>query len=89
MLIYNKEIAYAIGKKRIDSLKARSVDALILGCGNCSMMYTVHQREYNPEPLPTFFFTEILNFALGGENDALNLLLQEKVKTSQKTLTKE
>jgi len=52
-------------------------------------MYTVHQREYNPEPLPTFFFTEILNFALGGENDALNLLLQEKVKTSQKTLTKE
>ncbi|MCF2144240.1 MAG: hypothetical protein K9W42_11120 [Candidatus Heimdallarchaeota archaeon] len=89
MLIYNKEIAYAIGKKRIDSLKARSVNALILGCGNCSMMYTVHQREYNPEPLPTFFFTEILTFALGGENDALNLLLQEKVKTSQKTFAKE
>jgi len=78
MLLYNREIAYAIAKKRIAALKKRAVDALVLGCGNCSMIYTIHQSEYSPEPLQTFFFTEILDYALGGENEELTRLISSK-----------
>ncbi|NHJ46492.1 MAG: hypothetical protein FK733_01770 [Asgard group archaeon] len=76
ILQYDVPLAHKIAKKRIDSLKKRKVDALILGCGNCSMNYTVHQNEYNDEILPTFFFTEIIAYALGYPNDDLSELLK-------------
>jgi len=78
MLLYDKTIAYRIAKKRIDSLIKKKVDMLILGCGNCSMNYTVHQSSYSAIKLPTFFFSEILDYALNGTNDNLAKLLLEK-----------
>ncbi|NHK30840.1 MAG: 4Fe-4S dicluster domain-containing protein [Asgard group archaeon] len=78
MLQYDVPLALKIAKKRLDSLKKRSVDALIMACGNCSMNYTVHQSEYNKEILPTFFFSEIIAFALGLPNDELAILIKEK-----------
>ena len=46
MLQYDEQIAYQIAKKRINSLLQKGVDAVVLGCGNCSMNYNIHQKEY-------------------------------------------
>ncbi|MBN1328828.1 MAG: hypothetical protein JXA54_05085 [Candidatus Heimdallarchaeota archaeon] len=78
MLLYDKAIAYRIAKKRIYSLIKKKVDLLILGCGNCSMNYTVHQSAYSSVKLPTFFFSEILEYAIKGSNENLIKLLEEK-----------
>jgi heterodisulfide reductase subunit B len=75
MLQYDVPLAHKIAKKRIDALKKRKVDALILGCGNCSMNYTIHQSEYNDELIPTLFFTEILAYALGYQIDKISHIL--------------
>ncbi|NHJ87411.1 MAG: hypothetical protein FK734_18255 [Asgard group archaeon] len=81
MLPYDEEIAYSIAKKRIESLKKRKVDALILGCGNCSMNYNVHQSEYNKgKKIISLFFTEILDYAIGGKNTIIEELLKKKRK---------
>jgi hypothetical protein len=42
------------------------------------MNYTVHQSEYNKEILPTFFFSEIIAFAIGLLNDEITTLIEEK-----------
>ena len=78
LLPFNKKIAYNIAKKRIDSLKKKNIDALIIACGNCSMNYIVYQGEYNTKILPVFFLTEILDFAMSSSNTFLMKLIQQK-----------
>ncbi len=77
ILVYDELLAYKIAKKRIDSLLKRNVDALILGCGNCSMNFSVHLSEYSDIRLATLFFTEVLDYALGSENEKLDELLKD------------
>ncbi len=80
MLIYDEKIAYKIAKKRIDSLIKHNVDALIMGCGNCSMNFTVHQSEYSTVSLPTFFYSEILDYALGSSYPEIDAVVKRKKK---------
>ena len=78
MLQYDEDLAYKIAKKRINSLINHKADALIMGCGNCSMNFTVHQSEYSDSYLPTFFFTEILDYALGASNEEIDEIVERK-----------
>jgi len=78
MLLYDEELAYKIAKKRINSLFNHQVDALVMGCGNCSMNYTVHQSEYSDRYLPIFFFSEILDYALGTSYDEIDEIIERK-----------
>ncbi|MCK5184954.1 MAG: hypothetical protein KAQ95_11655, partial [Candidatus Heimdallarchaeota archaeon] len=78
MLQYDEGLAHEIAKKRINSLFNHKVDALVMGCGNCSMNYTVHQREYSERYLPTFFFSEILDYALGTSYDEIDEIIKRK-----------
>ena len=78
MLQYDEDLAYKIAKKRINSLINHKADALIMGCGNCSMNFTVHQSEYSDSYLPTFFFTEILDYALGASNEEIAEIVERK-----------
>jgi heterodisulfide reductase subunit B len=78
ILQYNESLAYAIAKKRLEALVKRKVDALVLGCGNCSMNFTIHQGQYSDAKLATFFFTEILAYALGEKNNRLDSLIEQK-----------
>lgn len=78
VLLYDEELAYKIAKKRIKSLINHKADALIMGCGNCSMNFTVHQSVYSNSYLPTFFFTEILDYALGASNEEINGIVERK-----------
>jgi heterodisulfide reductase subunit B len=78
MLQHDEELALKIAKKRIDSLLKRNFDALILGCGNCSMNYNVHQAEYSKVKLPTLFFTEIIDFSFGTSNEKIEKIINRK-----------
>ncbi len=78
ILAYDEQLAYKIAKKRIDSLLKRNVDALILGCGNCSMNFSVHLSEYSTARLATLFFTEVLDYALGSDNERINELITNR-----------
>ena len=78
ILPYDEEIALKIAKQRINSLIKHKVDAIIMGCGNCSMNYTVYQNEYSEIYLPALFFTEILAYALGEENAELDVLIEKR-----------
>ena len=78
MLQHNEEIALKIAKKRIDALVKRNFDVLILGCGNCSMNFSVHQAEYSKVKLPTLFFTEIIDFAFGASNEVIDQIIKRK-----------
>jgi len=78
MLQYDEDLAYKIAKKRINSLINHKADALIMGCGNCSMNFTVHQSEYSDSYFPTFFFTEILDYALGASNEEIDEIVERK-----------
>ncbi len=78
MLQYDERIAYDIAKKRINSLIKHKVDAITMGCGNCSMNFTVHQSEYTEINLATLFFSEILDYALGTSYDKIDVLLKNK-----------
>ena len=80
MLLFDEKIAHNIGKKRIDALKKRDVDALVVGCGNCSMNLSIHQPAYSKEKLPILFFTEIVDYALGESNNRLQQLIKKKKK---------
>lgn len=77
ILVYDEQLAYKIAKKRIDSLLKRKVDVLILGCGNCSMIFNVHLSEYSTTRLETLFFTEVLDYALDSDNERLDALIRE------------
>jgi len=78
MLQHDEELALKIAKKRIDSLLKRNYDALILGCGNCSMNFNVHQAEYSQIKLPTLFFTEIIDFSFGASNEIIEKIIKRK-----------
>lgn len=78
MLQYDEKIAHKIAKKRINSLINKNVDAVILGCGNCSMNYNIHQAEYSNIRLPTLFFTEILDYATGTTNNSIDEIVEKK-----------
>ncbi|MHA1126017.1 MAG: heterodisulfide reductase-related iron-sulfur binding cluster [Candidatus Heimdallarchaeota archaeon] len=78
MLQHDEELALKIAKKRIDSLLKRNFDTLILGCGNCSMNFNIHQSEYSKVKLPTLFFTEIIDFAFGTPNETIEKILKRK-----------
>lgn len=78
ILAYDEQLAYKIAKKRIDSLLKRNVDVLILGCGNCSMNFSVHLSEYSSTRLATLFFTEVLGYALGSNNERIDELIRDK-----------
>jgi len=78
MLQYDEELALKIAKKRIDSLLKRNFDALILGCGNCSMNFNIHQAEYSKVKLPTLFFTEIIDYAFGTSNETIEKIIKRK-----------
>jgi heterodisulfide reductase subunit B len=70
LLAVDEGLALKISKKKLDNLKANQVDAIVLICPFCSIMYESNQRkiettfqtEYH---LPVLYYPQILGLALG------------------------
>jgi len=86
ILDIDDKIALAMAQKKLDHVKARGADAMVLMCPLCGSMYDRNQRvierRYNVAyNLPVLFYPQVLGLALGIDPKGLGLDLN-RVKTS-------
>lgn len=68
----SKEVALYLVQKKLDNLKARKVDGLVVQCQTCYLMYSDQQKavddllgkQYN---IPVLLYPQLLGLALGGD----------------------
>jgi heterodisulfide reductase subunit B len=78
VLAISEELAYSIARTKLLELSRNSVDALVLMCPFCSIMFDDNQRkieqkfqeQYN---LPVLYYPQLLGIALGIDEKALGL----------------
>jgi len=86
ILDVDDNIALAMAQKKLDHVKARGADAMVLMCPLCGSMYDRNQRvierRFNAAySLPVLFYPQILGLALGIDPKGLGLEMN-RVKTS-------
>ncbi|MEM3585838.1 MAG: CoB--CoM heterodisulfide reductase iron-sulfur subunit B family protein [Candidatus Jordarchaeaceae archaeon] len=70
-MTFNQKLGAILAKKKLDNVKKANVDALVLFCPFCSIMYDGHQKfieeEFNCRPynIPVLFLTQLIGLALG------------------------
>jgi len=77
----SEDLSRALVQKKLDSLANKEVDAMVLQCQTCYLMYSDQQKEINKEydnqySLPVILYPQLLGFALGADpvkDLALNL----------------
>jgi heterodisulfide reductase subunit B len=87
VLAMDEGVALSMAQSKLDHLRARQADAMVLACPFCNIMYEsnqkkiekVAQREYK---LPVLFFPQLLGLALGIEPDDLGLKMN-RIKTTE------
>ncbi|MEA4901585.1 CoB--CoM heterodisulfide reductase iron-sulfur subunit B family protein [Desulfitobacterium sp.] len=68
------EMAFQIGKQRIENLKEREADVAVTACGNCHLLLQRFQSQYiSGTPLPIIFFSQLIGLALGLEPAQLHI----------------
>ena len=87
ILDVDDKIALAMAKRKLDNVKARGADAMVLMCPLCGSMYDRNQRvierRFNVAySLPVLFYPQVLGLALGMEPKELGLNLN-RVKTTE------
>lgn len=74
LLAMSEDVAKEMAAKKLRSLSALNVDALILICPFCAIMYDRYQSLILEEGrIPVLYYTQLLGLALGLEPDALGL----------------
>lgn len=70
-IAFNQKLGATLAKKKLDNVKKADVDALVLFCPFCSIMYDGHQRfieeEFKCEPynIPVLFLPQLMGLAFG------------------------
>jgi len=67
-----KDLAYLLVQKKLDDLIDKEVDAMVLQCQTCYLMYSDQQKEINEKygkqyNLPVILYPQLLGLALGAE----------------------
>jgi len=88
------DLANLLVQKKLDNLADKEIDAMVLQCQTCYLMYNDQQKEINEEygkqyNLPVLLYPQLLGLALGGDpvkNLGLNLhtVLPDKVLAKMK-----
>ena len=76
LLALNEDLAYAVAQPKLEELAKNSIDAMVLMCPFCSVMFDDNQRkmeqkfqkQYN---LPILYYPQLLGLALGIDEKAL------------------
>lgn len=66
------ELAHSLIQKKLDNLKEKEVDAMVLQCQTCYLMYGEEQKEIEGKSgkkynLPVIFYPQLLGVALGAD----------------------
>ena len=60
------DIAYNLGKNRLEALEKQEADVIITACGNCHVLLDRMQREYHPgRQIPAMFISQLWGWLLG------------------------
>ncbi|MHA2431253.1 MAG: CoB--CoM heterodisulfide reductase iron-sulfur subunit B family protein [Promethearchaeota archaeon] len=83
----DKEIALTMAHKKLKSLSANNVDALVTLCPFCTVMYEDNQRNIESEfeiiyGLPVLYYSQVLGLAFGIDSKSLGFRLN-KVKAAE------
>jgi heterodisulfide reductase subunit B len=78
LLAIDENLAYSVARPKLKELSNKGIDAMVLMCPFCSVMYDDNQRkiekkfeeEYN---LPVLYYPQLLGLALGIDERALGL----------------
>jgi len=78
VLAISEELAYSIARTKLFELSQNSVDALVLMCPFCSIMFDDNQRKIEQKfqeqySLPVLYYPQLLGIALGIDEKALGL----------------
>ena len=87
VLAIDEQVALAMAHKKLDHLRDRQADAMILICPFCNVMYEGNQRKiektYQTEyKLPILYYPQLLGLALGLEPDQLGMKMN-RVRTAE------
>jgi len=68
----SKDLVHSLVQKKLDDLMNREVDAMVLQCQTCYLMYNDWQKEINEEyskryNLPVILYPQLLGLALGAD----------------------
>jgi heterodisulfide reductase subunit B len=78
LLAINEDLAYSVARPKLQELSKNSVDAMILMCPFCSVMYDDNQRKMEQKfqekyNLPVLYYPQLLGLALGIDEKLLGL----------------
>lgn len=78
VLAINEDVAYSIGRTKLQKLSKDSIDAMILMCPFCSVMFDDNQRKMEQKfqetyNLPVLYYPQLLGLALGLDEKKLGL----------------
>jgi heterodisulfide reductase subunit B len=95
VLALSEDLAYSIARTKLQELSKKSVDAMILMCPFCSVMYDDNQKNIEQKfqetyNLPVLYYPQLLGLAMGLEEKVLGLrmnrvsnkALLEKIKNA-------
>jgi heterodisulfide reductase subunit B len=93
LLAISEDLAFSIARPKMTALKRSSVDAIILMCPFCSVMFDDNQRKMEQKfnevyAIPVLYYPQLLGLAMGLDDKALGLrmnrvstkALMEKIK---------
>jgi len=87
VLAIDEQVALAMAHRKLDHLRARQADAMILICPFCNVMYEGNQRKIEKTfqteyKLPVLYYPQLLGLALGLEPDELGMKMN-RIKTTE------
>ena len=87
VLAIDEQVALAMAHKKLDHIRARQADALVLICPFCNVMYESNQKKiekaYQTQyKLPILFYPQLLGLALGMEPDELGMKMN-RIKANE------
>lgn len=74
LLLSNQRVALGMTRDLVIQAEASGANSMALACPMCDMMLDPYQKpalRAGEEPLPTFYFTQLVGLAMGMEPDAL------------------
>jgi len=87
VLAIDEQVALAMAHSKLEHLRAKQADAMVLLCPFCNIMYESNQRKiekvYQTDyKLPILFYPQLLGLAMGMELDELGMKMN-RVKTTE------
>ena len=78
VLAIDEQVALAMARKKLDHIRSRQADALVLICPFCNVMYESNQKKIEKVAqteykLPVLFYPQLLGLAMGLEPEELGI----------------